>query len=140
MKKRVLFVCTHNACRPQMAEGLLRLTFGAQSKAYSAGTAPTRVNPWAIRAIREVRCDISGQLSKHVDEFLDETFDVVVTTCDSAKETCPVFPGAKQMIRTGEASQPQPALLESLLGDPRRKQPPAARKQRVCRRFALDVQ
>jgi len=98
VKKRILFVCTHNACRSQMAEGLLRCRFGEYYEAHSAGTAPSRVNPWAIRAMRELGCDISGQVSKHVDEFLGETFDLVVTTCDSAVETCPIFPGAKETV------------------------------------------
>jgi arsenate reductase len=81
-----------------MAEGLLRLRFGEQYEAHSAGTAPSRVNPWAIHAMKELGCDISGQVSKHVDEYRDETFDVVVTTCDSAQETCPIFPGAGETI------------------------------------------
>jgi arsenate reductase len=81
-----------------MAEGLLRCRFGEHYDAYSAGTAPSRVNPWAIRAMRELGCDISGQVSKHVDEFLDETFDLVVTTCDSAVEACPIFPGAEEAV------------------------------------------
>ena len=101
MKKRVLFVCTHNACRSQMAEALLQLRYGEDYEAYSAGTAPSRVNPWAIRAMRELGCDISGQVSKHVDEYMGETFDLVVTTCDSAEETCPIFPGARETIHQG---------------------------------------
>ncbi len=101
MTQRVLFVCTHNSCRSQMAEGLLRRRFGSAYDAFSAGTAPSRVNPWAIRVIRELGVDISGQISKHVDEYLGREFGVVVTTCDSARETCPVFPGAKRRIHRG---------------------------------------
>jgi len=84
-----------------MAEALLQLRYGEDYEAYSAGTAPSRVNPWAIRAMRELGSDISGQVSKHVDEYLGETFDLVVTTCDSAEETCPIFPGARETIHQG---------------------------------------
>jgi len=98
MKKRVLFVCTHNSCRSQMAEGLLRLRYGKHYDSFSAGTAPSRVNPWAIRAMQELDVDISGQISEHIEAYFDQEFDVVVTTCDSANETCPVFPGAKKTI------------------------------------------
>lgn len=101
MKQRVLFVCTHNSCRSQIAEALLRHRFGDSYEVYSAGTAPSRVNPWAIRAMRELGIDISGQVSKHIDEFFDQEFDVVVTTCGAARETCPIFPGAKRTIHHG---------------------------------------
>jgi len=98
VKQRVLFICTHNACRSQIAEALLRLRFGGKYQAFSAGTAPSRVNPWAIRVMAELGVDISGQISKHLDIYLAEEFDTVVTTCDAAKETCPVFPGASSQI------------------------------------------
>ena len=101
LKKRVLFVCTRNSCRSQMAEGLLRFRYGGQYDAFSAGIAPSRVNPWAIRVMRELGVDISGQISKHLDDFLGDEFDVVVTTCDRAKQLCPVFPGAKETVHRG---------------------------------------
>jgi len=97
-KRSVLFICTHNACRSQMAEALLRLRFGDTYDSHSAGTEPSRVNPWAIRVMAELGVDISGQLSEHVETYLEETFDTIVTTCDSASETCPVFPGAKELL------------------------------------------
>jgi arsenate reductase len=100
-KKRVLFICTQNACRSQMAEALLRLRFEDDYEVHSAGTEPSRVNPWAIRVMAELGVDISGQISEHVDRYLGQTFDAVVTTCDSANETCPVFPGAKTTIHHG---------------------------------------
>jgi len=81
-----------------MAEGLLRFRYGSKYEAFSAGTAPSRVNPWAIRVMRELGVDISGQISKHLDEYLGDPFDVVVTTCDFAKESCPVFPVAAETI------------------------------------------
>jgi len=101
LKTRVLFICTQNSCRSQMAEALLRLRFGDTCEAHSAGTDPSRVNPWAIRVMAELDVDISGQVSKHVERYVDQTFDLVVTTCDSAKETCPIFSGASRLIHHG---------------------------------------
>jgi len=76
-----------------MAEAFLRSLFGDRYEPRSAGTSPTRVNPYAIKAMREVGIDISGHRSKGVEEFQEETFDQVITVCDSAKEACPFFPG-----------------------------------------------
>jgi len=98
MKKRVLFLCTHNSARSQMAEGLLRKTGGDQFDAFSAGTEQTRVHPLAIEAMREIGVDISGQASKTLDAFQGEHFDVVITVCDRANESCPVFPGNTERI------------------------------------------
>jgi len=81
-----------------MAEALLRLRFNDRYEAFSAGTSPSRVNPWAIRAMRELGVDISGQVSKHVQQYLDQPFDVVVTTCDTARQTCPAFPKARRSV------------------------------------------
>jgi len=81
-----------------MAEGLLRFRYGSEYEAHSAGTAPSRVNPWAIRVMRVLGVDISCQIAMHLDEYLGDAFDIVVTTCDSAVETCPVFPGAGETI------------------------------------------
>lgn len=94
MKQRVLFICTHNSARSQMAEGLLRHLGGKRFEVFSAGTEATRVRPLAIRAMAEVGIDISGQQSKTLDRYLDEPFDDVITVCDTAAEACPVFPGA----------------------------------------------
>jgi arsenate reductase len=97
-KKRVLFVCTHNSARSQLAEGLMNALLGDRYEAYSAGTEPGEVNPRAVLALLELGIDISGHRSKHVDEFLDRDFDYVVTVCDQAHEVCPVFPGGKELV------------------------------------------
>ena len=95
-KARTLFACTHNSARSQMAEGLLRHLAGDEFEAFSAGTEATHVRPLAVEAMREVGVDISGQESKTLDCYLEETFDFVVTVCDDANEACPVFPGASR--------------------------------------------
>src|SRR5215210_9495509 len=92
-KKRVLFLCTQNSARSQMAEGLLRHLAGNRFEVMSAGTETTRVRPLAIRAMEEVGVDISGQGSNTLDRYLSEPFDYVITVCDDAKEACPFFPG-----------------------------------------------
>lgn len=94
----VLFICTHNSARSQMAEGLLRDRLGDRFDAYSAGTEATRVKPLAIEAMAEIGIDISGHHSKTVDEFRDRQIDYVVTVCDSARETCPYFPARVEII------------------------------------------
>ena len=96
--KRVLFVCTHNSARSQMAEGLLRHYSGEHFEAFSAGTEPGSLHPLAVRAMAELGIDISGHSSKPVDQFLDQSFDFVVTVCDQARESCPVFPGAASQL------------------------------------------
>ncbi|MBV9242305.1 MAG: arsenate reductase ArsC, partial [Acidobacteria bacterium] len=93
MKKRVLFLCTGNSARSQMAEGLLRHMAGDRFDVYSAGVEPSRVRPEAIAAMDEIGIDISGQQSKSVDEFTGKQFDYVITVCDNARQNCPVFPG-----------------------------------------------
>jgi arsenate reductase len=92
-KKRVLILCTGNSARSQMAEGLLRHNAGDRFEVESAGTKPGQVRPEAIAVMKEIGIDISGHRSKSVDEFADQRFDYVVTVCDSAKETCPIYPG-----------------------------------------------
>lgn len=96
--KRVLFLCTGNSARSQMAEGLLRHTAGDRFVVASAGVAPTRVRPEAIQVMREIGIDISHQHSKSVDDFLGREFDYVITVCDNANEQCPVFPGNTNRI------------------------------------------
>lgn len=91
---RVLFLCTHNSARSQMAEGLLRALGGAAYESYSAGTIATRVRPEAIAVMREIGIDISGQTSKTLERYLDAPFDEVITVCDQANDACPIFPGA----------------------------------------------
>jgi len=96
--KRILFVCTQNSSRSQMAEGLMNALFGETFAAFSAGTSPFRVNPFAIKALAEMGIDISSHRSKSTNEFLGQDFDYVVTVCDHAKENCPYFPGGKEYI------------------------------------------
>lgn len=94
MKTKVLFLCTGNSARSQMAEGYLRHAGGDRFQVLSAGIAPKGLNPLAVEAMREIGVDISGQRSKDVREFLGESIPCVVTVCDNAREHCPVFPGA----------------------------------------------
>ena len=95
---RVLFLCTHNSARSQMAEGLLRHLAGNHVEAFSAGTEATHVRPLAIRAMREIGIDISCQESKTLERYLDEPFDAVITVCDQANEACPTFYGARERL------------------------------------------
>src|SRR5271154_5717736 len=97
-KKRVLILCTGNSARSQMAEGLLRHDAGDRFEVESAGTRPSQVRPEAIAVMRELGIDISGYRSKSVDEFSGQSFDYVLTVCDNAKESCPIFPGKTVMI------------------------------------------
>jgi arsenate reductase len=92
-KKRVLILCTGNSARSQMAEGLLRHDAGDRFDVFSAGTQPSRVRPEAIAVMRELGIDISDHRSKGIDEFGSQSFDYVLTVCDNANETCPIFPG-----------------------------------------------
>ena len=96
--KRVLFLCTGNSARSQMAEGLLRHIAGDRFEVASAGVSPTKVRPEAIEVMREIGIDISRQHSKAVDEFVGREFDYVITVCDNANEQCPVFPGDTKRI------------------------------------------
>jgi arsenate reductase len=97
MKKRILFLCTHNSARSQMAEGLLRALGGGHFEAFSAGTEATQVQPLAIKAMAEIGIDIAKQQSKTLERYLNEPFDEVITVCDTAAEACPLFPGAAKM-------------------------------------------
>jgi len=101
MKQRVLFLCTHNSCRSQMAEGLINHYLGDSFYAFSAGTEATHVNPLAIEVIGELGIDISKHYSKTLDIFSGEQFDYVITLCDSANELCPVFFGGVQRVHIG---------------------------------------
>lgn len=101
MKKRVLFLCTHNSCRSQMAEGLINHFLGDRYQAFSAGTEATRVNPRAIKVMQELGIDISNQRSKVLDEFAAERFDYVITLCGDAHERCPLFFGGVERLHIG---------------------------------------
>jgi len=105
-KLQALILCTANSARSQMGEGLLRHLAGDRVDVYSAGRAPSRVNPYAIRAMRERGIDIAGQSSDHIDRYSEREFDYVITVCDSAAESCPLFPGRARRIHW---SFPDPA-------------------------------
>ena len=96
--QRVLFLCTHNSARSQMAEGLLRAWGGDRFEAFSAGVEATEVRPLAILAMAEIGIDITGQSSKRLDSYLGEQFAYAITVCDEAREACPYFPGAERQL------------------------------------------
>lgn len=95
---RVLFICTHNSARSQMAEALLRQLGGEQVEVFSAGTQPATAHPMALTILSEQSIDATGLYSKHIDLFATQEFDYVITVCDRARETCPVFSGAPELI------------------------------------------
>lgn len=109
MATRVLILCTGNSARSQMAEGLLRAFGEGDIDVFSAGTRPGIVRSEAIAVMAELGIDISSHRSKHLDEFAGDTFDYVVTVCDHANESCPVFPGSPRRIHW---SVPDPAAVE----------------------------
>jgi len=98
---KVLFLCTGNSCRSQMAEGWARHLRGDAVEAWSAGIETHGLNPRAVRVMAEAGVDISGQRSKHVREVMDVPFDYVVTVCDHARESCPLFPGKAKVVHVG---------------------------------------
>lgn len=98
MKRRVLFLCTGNSARSQMAEGLLRHLASDRFEVYSAGTHPVGLNPGAIEAMHDIGVDISQHRSKKMSEFLNDPFDYVITVCDRAKDSCPLWPHAAKLI------------------------------------------
>jgi arsenate reductase len=110
LKKRVLILCTGNSARSQMAEGLLRHDRGGEFDAESAGSKPSIVRPEAIQVMHEIGIDISGHRSKHLDEFAGQHFDYVVTLCQAANESCPIFPGATKRIHRNFEDPPPPSV------------------------------
>lgn len=98
---KVLFLCTENACRSQMAEGLVNHDLAGQVKAFSAGVRPTQVNPRAVKVMAELGIDISHHRSKSVEELKGEPYDLVITVCDQAAEECPLFPGDTEVRHVG---------------------------------------
>jgi arsenate reductase len=109
-KKRVLILCTGNSARSQMAEGILSHDGGGAFEVFSAGTKASFVRPEAIQAMSEIGIDISNHRSKSVDEFVGQRFDYVITVCDNAKESCPVFPGAAARIHKSFEDPPAPGV------------------------------
>ena len=108
-RRRALILCTGNSARSQMAEGLLRHLAGDHFEVHSAGTKPSFVRPEAIAAMAEIGIDLSGHSSKSAEEFAGQPFDVVLTVCDNARESCPVYPGALRMVHR---SFEDPAAVE----------------------------
>jgi len=102
MKKRILILCTGNSCRSQMAEGFLK-SLDENLEVYSAGTKPAeKVNPFAVNAMKEIGIDISGRIAEDVEKYIDQSFDHVITVCDNAKESCPMFNGeVKHQLHIG---------------------------------------
>ena len=101
IKKRVLFLCTHNSCRSQMAEGLVNHLLGDRFQAFSAGTEATRINPLAAKVMTEIGIDITGHRSKTLDEFAGQSFAYVISLCGDANEKCPLFFGGVQRVHLG---------------------------------------
>ena len=126
-KTRVLFLCTHNSARSQMAEGLLRHLGGDRFEVVSAGTEATHVRPLAIRAMDEVGVDISEQESETLRRYLREPFDYVITVCDEANEACPFFPGASERLHWS-------------FPDPSKAQGSEAERLEVFRRVRDDIE
>lgn len=112
---KILFLCTGNSCRSQMAEGWARHLRNSNIEAVSAGTETHGLNPNAVRVMAEAGVDISGARSKNVRGFLDAAFDYVVTVCDNARETCPIFSGAAKIVHAG--FDDPPALAEAVEGE-----------------------
>lgn len=106
-KIKVLFLCTGNSCRSQMAEGWTRAIHGDAIEAYSAGVETHGLNPSAVKVMAEAGVDISGHTSQHIDEFKDVDLDVVVTVCGHAHENCPVFPGKTRVVHVGFDDPPK---------------------------------
>lgn len=106
-KLKVLFLCTGNSCRSQMAEGWARMLRSDVVEAHSAGVEPHGMNPRALKVMAEAGVDISGQRSKHVDELNGVPFDYVVTVCDQAHEACPLFPGRTKIVHVGFDDPPR---------------------------------
>ena len=105
-KLNILFLCTGNSCRSQMAEGWTRALKGELMEVWSAGVETHGLNPIAVEVMAEVGVDISDHRSKHLHELRDISFDAVITVCDHAREACPFFPGAKKMLHAGFADPP----------------------------------
>lgn len=111
-RKRVLILCTGNSARSQMAEGLLREMGGDKFEVESAGLSPTKVRAEAVEVMREIGIDISGQRAKSADEFVGQDFDYVITVCDNARETCPVFPRHAERIHHSFEDPPAPGAAD----------------------------
>ena len=114
---KVLFLCTENACRSQMAEGLVNHDLAGQVQAFSAGVRPSRVNPRAIQVMAELGIDIRHQRSKSVGDLAGEQFDLVITVCDQAQQQCPIFPGETEVMHVGFTDPAQVIGTEEVIID-----------------------
>jgi arsenate reductase len=130
-KLRILFLCTGNSCRSQMAEGWTRALKGESIEVYSAGIETHGLNRTAVEVMAEAGVDISGHTSKHVDSLRDMVFDAVITVCDNARETCPFFPGAGKMLHVGFSDPP--AMVKELAAKGAGEE-----EQRNCYRLVRD--
>jgi arsenate reductase len=129
--RKLLFLCTGNSCRSQMAEGWTRALKGELIEVYSAGVEAHGLNQTAVEVMAEAGVDISGHVSKHLDDLKGIVFDAVITVCDNARETCPFFPGAKKMLHVGFADPP--AMARDLAA-----QGASEKEQRDCYRQVRD--
>ena len=135
MKKHVLFLCTHNSCRSQMAEGLVNHFLGDRFQAFSAGTEATKVNLLATRVMLELGIDITEHFSKTMDEFAGQPFDYVITLCGDAFEKCPLFFGGVQRVHLGfDDPSRLPGSVDEVLPEYRRVRD--AIRQRLTQFFA----
>jgi len=105
--KRVLFLCTGNSCRSQMADGIINHDFAGQVEAFSAGTEPHGLNPKAVEVMAEIGIDISGNSSDHISKYEEQDFDYVITLCGDANDKCPLFFGGVQRIHIGFEDPPR---------------------------------
>ena len=118
MKEKVLILCTGNSCRSQMAEGILKHYGGDKFEVYSAGTKPSKVNETAIKVMGEIGIDISTHQSQHLDEFKVITFDYVITVCDNAKESCPIYLKAAKKLHCSFPDPPHDQeITESVMNE-----------------------
>ncbi len=130
-KLKILFLCTGNSCRSQMAEGWTRELKGDSIEVYSAGIETHGLNPMAVEAMAEAGVDISKHTSKHIDTLRDRAFDAVITVCDNARESCPIFPGAKRILHVGFIDPPVMAKTLATQGA-------GKEEQRNCYRLVRD--
>ena len=120
MKQKVLFLCTHNSVRSQIAEGFLKVFYKNKYETYSAGIQPTSVDPYAFEVMKEIGIDISDQYSKNIKEFKDIKFDYIVTVCDNAKENCPFDIGKKMIHKNFKNPSQFDGNIENILSEYRK--------------------
>ncbi len=129
--KKVLFLCTENSCRSQMAEGIINYYLSGEIQAFSAGVRASRVNPRAIQVMAEIGINISNQRSKSLDQFRDDRFDLAVTLCDQAQKECPIFLAADRLIHVGFPDPAQATGTEAEIMTEFRRVRDAIRQQMV---------